>query len=91
MAGFRVRQGGWGIVFGGHSAASTATQRAQAVATAFHTTTQLQDVPIAADWSGPIDRSADGLPLIGHLGGRANILYAVGWSGERRRPVPARR
>jgi glycine/D-amino acid oxidase-like deaminating enzyme len=30
----------------------------------------LRDVPITDDWSGPVDRSADGLPLIGHLGAR---------------------
>jgi hypothetical protein len=39
-------------------------------------------VPIAEDWSGPIDRSADGLPLLGRLGGRDDILYGVGWSGN---------
>jgi len=42
----------------------------------------LRDVPIEYDWSGPVDRSADGMPLIGHLGGRENILYGVGWSGN---------
>ena len=30
----------------------------------------LRDVPITHDWSGPVDRSADGMPLIGHLGAR---------------------
>lgn len=42
----------------------------------------LADVPITHDWCGPIDRSPDGLPLIGRLGGRPHILYGVGWSGN---------
>lgn len=50
----------------------------------------LRDVPITHDWSGPVDRSADGMPLIGHLGarpgkprsGHEHILYGVGWSGN---------
>jgi glycine/D-amino acid oxidase-like deaminating enzyme len=78
-------KGGWGIAFGGHITPrfDRDPHRAHAVANAFHATyPTLADVPIAADWSGPIDRSGDGLPLIGHLGGRHNILYAVGWSGN---------
>lgn len=42
----------------------------------------LADIPITHDWSGPIDRSPDGLPIIGRLGGRPHILYGVGWSGN---------
>jgi len=50
----------------------------------------LRDVPITHDWSGPVDRSADGMPLIGNLGARPglplsgyeHILYGVGWSGN---------
>ncbi len=50
----------------------------------------LRDVPITHDWSGPVDRSADGMPLLGHLGarpgvphsGHEHILYGVGWSGN---------
>jgi glycine/D-amino acid oxidase-like deaminating enzyme len=78
-------KGGWGIAFGGHitSRFDRDPHRAHAVANAFRATyPALADVPIAADWSGPIDRSADGLPLIGHLGGRRNVVYAVGWSGN---------
>lgn len=41
----------------------------------------LADVPIAADWSGPIDRSLSGLPMFGRLGGHEHIFYGVGWSG----------
>ena len=42
----------------------------------------LASVPVAAAWSGPIDRTQDSLPLLGRLGGRENILYGVGWSGN---------
>lgn len=78
-------KGGWGIAFGGHITErfDRDPARADVVANAFRTTyPMLADVPIVADWSGPIDRSGDGLPLIGHLGGRRHILYAVGWSGN---------
>ena len=42
----------------------------------------LADVPIAADWCGPIDRTRTGLPIFGHLGGREHIVYGVGFSGN---------
>jgi glycine/D-amino acid oxidase-like deaminating enzyme len=41
----------------------------------------LADVPITADWSGPIDRSLRGLPMFGRLDGNERIFYGVGWSG----------
>jgi putative aminophosphonate oxidoreductase len=42
----------------------------------------LADVPITHDWCGPIDRTPDSLPILGHLGKRENILYGIGWSGN---------
>lgn len=42
----------------------------------------LADVKIARRWTGPIDRSYSGLPVIGTLPGRPEISYAVGWSGN---------
>lgn len=42
----------------------------------------LNDVPLEYGWSGPIDRTYDGLPLIGHFGNAPNIVYGVGWSGN---------
>jgi glycine/D-amino acid oxidase-like deaminating enzyme len=42
----------------------------------------LHDVAITHDWSGPIDRTQDSLPIIGRLGGRDHIVYGVGWSGN---------
>jgi putative aminophosphonate oxidoreductase len=42
----------------------------------------LSGVPIEKSWSGPIDRTRTGLPFFGRLGGRPEILYAVGFSGN---------
>lgn len=42
----------------------------------------LADVPLAYGWSGPIDRTYDGLPLIGRFRKSPNIVYGVGWSGN---------
>ena len=42
----------------------------------------LDHVPITHDWSGPIDRTPNSIPLLGHLGGLEHIVYGVGWSGN---------
>ena len=42
----------------------------------------LADVPIAYGWSGPIDRTYDGLPLIGQYPACKDISYGIGWSGN---------
>jgi putative aminophosphonate oxidoreductase len=42
----------------------------------------LGNVPVEASWTGPIERSMDGLPLFGHLGGHPDILYGLGFSGH---------
>lgn len=42
----------------------------------------LADVPIEQAWSGPIDRTQDGLPLLGALPQHPNILFGIGWSGN---------
>jgi len=78
-------KGGWSIAFGGrlHRGFDRHERRAKHVAEALrHAYPQLDDVAIADTWSGPIDRPAKGLPLIGHLGGRRHLLYGVGWSGN---------
>ena len=43
---------------------------------------QFKDIAIAGHWSGPIDRSLSGLPFFGRLGGRDDILYGLGFSGN---------
>jgi len=78
-------KGGWGIALGGWIPRSfdRSVRRARGVAADLHHAfPELRDVPIEYDWSGPIDRSSDGLPLLGRLGGRDHILYGVGWSGN---------
>ncbi|MCW0001026.1 FAD-binding oxidoreductase [Pararhizobium sp. YC-54] len=42
---------------------------------------QLKDVPVLHDWSGPIDCTAQHLPVFGHLKDHANIFYAMGFNG----------
>jgi putative aminophosphonate oxidoreductase len=43
---------------------------------------RLREVPITHSWTGPIDRNATALPYFGGLGGRENILYGYGFSGN---------
>ncbi len=78
-------KGGWGIALGGWIPRSfdRSARRARGVAADLHHAyPEMRDVAIEYDWCGPIDRSGDGLPLLGQLGGRANVLYGVGWSGN---------
>jgi putative aminophosphonate oxidoreductase len=78
-------KGGWGIAFGGRIGQKfdRSQARAAAVTADFRRTyPMLSDVRIEQDWSGPIDRSYTGLPILGHLGGRGQLLYGVGWSGN---------
>ena len=42
----------------------------------------LSDVALTHDWSGPIDRTPNSVPILGRLGGRDHIFYGVGWSGN---------
>jgi glycine/D-amino acid oxidase-like deaminating enzyme len=42
---------------------------------------QLKDVPVLYDWSGPIDCTAQHLPIFGHLKDHTNIYYAMGFNG----------
>lgn len=42
----------------------------------------LSNVPLERCWSGPIDRTHDSLPLLGHLAGAPHIVYGIGWSGN---------
>ncbi len=42
---------------------------------------ELKDVPVLYDWSGPIDCTAQHLPVFDHLRDHPNIFYAVGFNG----------
>jgi len=42
----------------------------------------LADLPVETSWTGAVDRSTDGLPFFGRLGGHPNILLGLGFSGQ---------
>jgi glycine/D-amino acid oxidase-like deaminating enzyme len=78
-------KGGWGIVYGDHigSNLDQDAKRARLVEKDFRRYyPMLADVPITHDWCGAIDRTMDGLPLLGRLGGHDHIHYGIGWSGN---------
>ncbi|MDO8188583.1 FAD-binding oxidoreductase [Conexibacter sp. JD483] len=41
----------------------------------------LADVPLERHWAGPVDRTTSGLPLLGRLDARGDVLVGLGWSG----------
>jgi glycine/D-amino acid oxidase-like deaminating enzyme len=41
-----------------------------------------QGVPITHAWGGPIDRTPDGVPIVGALPARAHVVYGTGFSGN---------
>jgi glycine/D-amino acid oxidase-like deaminating enzyme len=78
-------KGGWGIALNDRIGArfDRDEKRARDVTRTLHEIyPMLADVPIAADWCGPIDRTRTGIPIFGHLGGRSHIVYGVGFSGN---------
>jgi len=78
-------KGGWGIAMGARIGRSfdRSPRRARVVEENFRRIyPSLADVRITHDWSGLIDRSAIGLPIIGHTGGQPHIVHAVGWSAN---------
>jgi putative aminophosphonate oxidoreductase len=78
-------KGGWTIALGGNIGSDFDRQSmraAEVVADFRRYYPLLESVAITHDWSGPIDRTPDSLPLIGYLGGRKDICYGIGWSGN---------
>jgi putative aminophosphonate oxidoreductase len=78
-------KGGWGIALAGRIPPSFDRHdgRAADVEADFRAIyPALAGVAISHHWSGPIDRSPSGIPLLGRLGGREHLLYGVGWSGN---------
>jgi putative aminophosphonate oxidoreductase len=39
-------------------------------------------VPVTHAWGGPIDRTTDGLPVVGAFPARAHVVYGTGYSGN---------
>jgi putative aminophosphonate oxidoreductase len=78
-------KGGWTIALGGRIGESfdrNPKRAAEVRSDLSRYYPMLRDVPVTHEWSGPIDRTPDSLPLLGTLGGRPHIVYGVGWSGN---------
>ena len=78
-------KGGSTLAYGGNigNAFDRSTRRAREVEADFRRYyPSLGHVPITHDWSGPIDRTPNSIPLMGHLGGLEHVVYGVGWSGN---------
>jgi putative aminophosphonate oxidoreductase len=78
-------KGGGAIAFGkavGERFEGPAYRAARIAAALRRTYPSLADVPVAASWTGPIDRSRTSLPFFGPLEGRPDLLVGVGYSGD---------
>jgi putative aminophosphonate oxidoreductase len=78
-------KGGWTIAFAGRIGPAFdwhAGRAAEVAADLRRYYPALASVPITHAWSGPIDRTPDGLPRLGHLDERRRIVYGIGWSGN---------
>jgi putative aminophosphonate oxidoreductase len=70
--------GGWvGENFDGHS-----PRAGEVHAGLRHIYPALADVPLTHTWTGPIDRTAVGLPFFWRVGGREDVLCGAGYSGN---------
>jgi putative aminophosphonate oxidoreductase len=78
-------QGGGTLAFGGRVGAGFEGEspRAEEVRAGLrHIYPMLADAPITHTWTGPIDRTAIGLPFFWRLGGRDDLLCGAGYSGN---------
>jgi glycine/D-amino acid oxidase-like deaminating enzyme len=78
-------KGGWTIAYGGNIGENFdrhARRAAEVTADFRRYYLSLKDVAITHDWSGPIDRTPDSLPLLGCFSRHINICYGIGWSGN---------
>jgi putative aminophosphonate oxidoreductase len=78
-------KGGWGIALGGRIGPGFDRDAARARTVEVdlrRTYPMLSDVPVTHDWSGPIDRTRNSLPLLGRFGKAPHVVYGVGWSGN---------
>src|SRR3989304_10621210 len=76
-------KGGGALGFGGRFGFEGPSPRASVVEAAFRALyPNLADVPVAASWAGPIDRSKVGLPFFTRLGGRDDVIAGAGDSGN---------
>jgi putative aminophosphonate oxidoreductase len=78
-------KGGGLLAFGGRVGTrfEGPSQRAARVESSFRALyPSLNGVRVTTSWTGPIDRSRTGLPFFVRLGGRPNVVYGVGYSGN---------
>jgi len=78
-------KGGGQLAFGGTIGDSfdRSEERAAGAAADFYRFyPMLRRARITHDWSGPVDRTPNAFPTIGHLPGHPNIVHGVGWSGH---------
>jgi putative aminophosphonate oxidoreductase len=78
-------RGGGKLAFGGNIGTSFdgPSPRAAVVTDAMRTLyPSLRDVRVTHTWTGPIDRTQVGLPFFSRLGGREDIVYGIGYSGN---------
>jgi putative aminophosphonate oxidoreductase len=78
-------KGGWTIAYGGSIRENFDRhpgRAAEVTADLRRAYPMLNDVPVTHDWSGPIDRTPDSLPLLGYLNRERSIAYGIGWSGN---------
>ncbi|HTM33379.1 MAG TPA: FAD-dependent oxidoreductase [Vicinamibacterales bacterium] len=78
-------KGGWTIAFGGRIGSAFdrhPVRSAEVTADLRRYYPMLASAPVTHEWSGPIDRTSDSLPLLGYLDGRSHIVYGIGWSGN---------
>ena len=78
-------KGGLASAFGGriHNGIFESEKRAATVQRSFHRLYPgFSDLKIDAYWAGPVDRTFDGMPMLGSLYGHENILFGIGWSGN---------
>jgi putative aminophosphonate oxidoreductase len=78
-------KGGWGLVYGDRIGPSLDRDRERAALVTRELRRyypMLADVPVTHDWCGAIDRSTDGLPVIGTIGPSAAVHFGIGWSGN---------
>ncbi|MCX7056373.1 MAG: FAD-binding oxidoreductase [Proteobacteria bacterium] len=78
-------KGGLATGFGGRVGDSlfSSSRRAREVLRNFRRLyPHMADLPMDCHWSGPVDRSMNGMPLIGALPRYPHILFGIGWSGN---------
>ena len=78
-------KGGWTIAYGDRIGPAFDRHPARAALVAADWRRyypMLADVRLTHDWSGPIDRTRDSLPMLGRLPDAEHISYGLGWSGN---------